>query len=834
MATKRAGEKDFSPRKDGEKTTLDELGIPIPHADATPTVIYTWHLFTEEGKQVAEIVAERKLKETTVYGQLARAIDLGFLDGTTVIPQEMVTRVCTTASELGTGLRPKPIFSALNRKVSYGVISCALETGKKQGLINNDAGKTPAPETKPVRPTRPESQPDVVKVAREKKPAAGKALPPRVPAIVENAPVVITEEQKRVIEASPSSRMLVLAGPGTGKTEVVARRLNHILSQGIQANHILVLSFSRSAVKALMNRISQFGETSENVIDRLRFLSVRTFDAWTFRVLRMLGSNPDELLKSDYEENIARLTTIIKEKGLVGIARETDLPLDQLKHLVIDEAQDLSGPRAQMVKVLLSELQGSQEQFLETGFTILGDPRQAIYDWSRADGELSSRDLFDWMRGESPGSLEEVSLTINHRAGAEVQELLKQVSEIIETADREDRDPRPDLSRLLEEEVRTKDLDEFIKNLLEERIESTAILCRDNSMAIDVSIQIKKELPPEHQRRIHLSMGPAPPVIPAWVAVFFCRLESTHLARSQFLTIFQQLVDGVKCDLPFGKDVDRTWTLLLNFAHQPAGATSLDMAVLRERIHWLDSLSDDIKTRKPSLLISTIHQSKGLEYSSVLLADTAWMEDDRDGVEVGEEARVAFVAVSRARSNIGLFILPEQPGQFCKHKKTKRWHKWLPTRNRKGTWNCLEIGINGDVVDKSFVDMEFHENGNIARIQDMLADENALRGREITLKFRYVPDGDKGRCVYGIFLDPGEDEIPLGYMSDNFSLAIRDIKHVNQKWPANIYGLRIGDVTTITGDDQDDPGIEGSWRKSRLWLGISIHGIGQFTTFWKK
>ena len=84
-------------------------------------------------------------------------------------------------------------------------------------------------------------------------------------------------------------RMLVEAGPGTGKTEIAALRLADLLRSGLSAGQILVLSFSRSAVRTLTRRLSRITGTDESVLEELRHVSIRTFDSWAFRMLRLLG-----------------------------------------------------------------------------------------------------------------------------------------------------------------------------------------------------------------------------------------------------------------------------------------------------------------------------------------------------------------------------------------------------------------------------------------------------------------------------------------------------------------------------------------------------------------
>src|ERR1700730_4622544 len=64
-----------------------------------------------------------------------------------------------------------------------------------------------------------------------------------------------TDEQRKVIEHR-GTHMLVFAGPGTGKTETLARRFASIVyDDGIAAGSILVLTFSRRAADAMRERI---------------------------------------------------------------------------------------------------------------------------------------------------------------------------------------------------------------------------------------------------------------------------------------------------------------------------------------------------------------------------------------------------------------------------------------------------------------------------------------------------------------------------------------------------------------------------------------------------
>ena len=118
-------------------------------------------------------------------------------------------------------------------------------------------------------------------------------------------------DREAIRSAEVGVRMLVEAGPGTGKTQIAALRMADLLRSGLSPGQILVLSFSRSAVRTLTRRLSRIAGTEDSVLEELRHVSIRTFDSWTFRMLRLFGVPAPKLLSRSYDENIAELTKIL-------------------------------------------------------------------------------------------------------------------------------------------------------------------------------------------------------------------------------------------------------------------------------------------------------------------------------------------------------------------------------------------------------------------------------------------------------------------------------------------------------------------------------------------
>jgi len=67
-----------------------------------------------------------------------------------------------------------------------------------------------------------------------------------------------TKEQESIILLS-EGRHLVLAPPGTGKTEMLSYRVLHALERGIPHEKILCLTFTVRAAMEMKERILKFG-----------------------------------------------------------------------------------------------------------------------------------------------------------------------------------------------------------------------------------------------------------------------------------------------------------------------------------------------------------------------------------------------------------------------------------------------------------------------------------------------------------------------------------------------------------------------------------------------
>ena len=107
--------------------------------------------------------------------------------------------------------------------------------------------------------------------------------------------------------------VLVIAGPGSGKTRVLTYRIAHILQSGISADHILSLTFTNKAAKEMQERIHSVVGASANGI------WAGTFH-YLFSIILMMDAHhicyPTSFTIYDTEDSKNVLSALIKELNL--------------------------------------------------------------------------------------------------------------------------------------------------------------------------------------------------------------------------------------------------------------------------------------------------------------------------------------------------------------------------------------------------------------------------------------------------------------------------------------------------------------------------------------
>lgn len=123
----------------------------------------------------------------------------------------------------------------------------------------------------------------------------------------------LNDEQKKAV-ACVDGPVLIVAGAGSGKTRVLTSRVANILAQGVPAERILALTFTKKAASEMKERIAMMVGARN-----ARHVVMGTFHAVFVRFLReyaqFLGYN-DQFTIYDQGDSTSAIKVCIKELGL--------------------------------------------------------------------------------------------------------------------------------------------------------------------------------------------------------------------------------------------------------------------------------------------------------------------------------------------------------------------------------------------------------------------------------------------------------------------------------------------------------------------------------------
>lgn len=262
-------------------------------------------------------------------------------------------------------------------------------------------------------------------------------------------PIDFNPSQRRALQAGPRP-VLVLAGPGTGKTQTLMGRVRWLLDAGEDPRSILAVTFTRRAAGELRERLA--GLVGEGqAMPRADTLHALAFDRWREAwgespvlmdeesALRLFAEvNPElkggalrkawqaagaarERMEEPPAELAEALQRYMKQKESWNLVDYTDLiffMVEQVEaaiyappyaHVLVDEVQDLTPLQLRLVTAL------SREE--GRGFFAIGDPNQSIYAFRGATPDAAAALKAKWP------TLTVLALEENYRSRAELVRL---------------------------------------------------------------------------------------------------------------------------------------------------------------------------------------------------------------------------------------------------------------------------------------------------------------------------------------------------------------------------------------------------------------------------
>jgi superfamily I DNA/RNA helicase len=406
-----------------------------------------------------------------------------------------------------------------------------------------------------------------------------------------------------VVERPIDEKLVVTAGPGTGKTHTLVSRIDHLTAadSDVAGQEVLSLSFSRAAVGELRRRVATLSSRGSRVHSS-------TFDSFATRLLDNYGDAP--LDGADYDRRIELATELIAGPPIDE--------LRQLRHVLIDEAQDLTGVRADFVLTLL-DVTGC-------GFTVFADQAQAVYDFA---GESPTGPSFvERVTAGHEGTCAALHLRTNHRTTDPQLLAIAELGGLIRGPDPDRVDVIDRFDRATRSLSAAGSIDDAAWML--QGSANTAILTRRNSEALAVShILYRAEVAHQLRRRAD------DPVIGSWLS----RLQ--RASGSPRVTLSD--LERAAALLPWAPEV--TWAALSRAARPRKDV--LNLVQVAEQLATRPAPDELLDGGTGGVVVSSIHRAKGLEFDTVLLipfdlAEVDWLQ----------EARVLYVGLTRARHDL--------------------------------------------------------------------------------------------------------------------------------------------------------------------------------------
>lgn len=442
------------------------------------------------------------------------------------------------------------------------------------------------------------------------------------PPIASSEEIHFVGEQLLVIDSPAEMRQVVEAGPGTGKTAVACARIVKLLRDGLNPSSILMISFTRAAVREMRDRIRGWPN-----VESAGGLKITTIDQTAFRFAKGGGADAGNLLKGFDVTMAAAVDQLRTKQGdIVNYIRT-------LKHVLIDEAQDITDIRSEFVEALIEELPK------DCGVTVLADSCQAIYGFTHDQCTIGGREPRQFLAtcrldkyGFAHRSLDQLHRTQDAKLVTFFSATRKA---LLAAKDRED------IGAVIRQiHAGGNSLGEHPETFGLKH--GDLVLFRKRAQALHAANFFHAPY------RLRLP-GYPPPIYP-WVALCLSTFTGRTLTASQFSTNWSENVPGTLAD---GWTPDRAFQVLRTTtgSDQQVDMRKLRMLLAQPRPP-IELCYPDYGAFGP--VFSTIHASKGREADRVILMlprdpDRALERMTGPLEAVLEEARVYYVGATRVR-----------------------------------------------------------------------------------------------------------------------------------------------------------------------------------------
>ena len=462
-----------------------------------------------------------------------------------------------------------------------------------------------------------------------------------------------------VADDRENANVLVLAGPGSGKTRVLVHRIAYLVRirrENPQA--VLALTYNRHAALEIRRRLIEL------IGDDARGVTVLTCHALA---MRLVGASFADCAGEEayFKAVLAEATALLEGQGL--LPEDADVQRDRLlagfRWILVDEYQDIDCGQYELISALAGRRRSDEDGRL--GLFAVGDDDQNIYDFAGASVEFIRRFAEDYKAKpqflvenyRSTHHIVEVANRVITPAASRMKAEKKQAIRV--NAARAKSAPGGDWQRI----------DPVVRGRVQ--ILPAGDDAQQQAQAIYTELQRMMALGLEPTRtaviaRLWKFLDPLRAALEAAdIPVAMADEEAPPLWRLRetqaLLTFLNERQEASHSRLLKADDIhswlaaqgsDGWWPMLgeaiAAFAEDTQGA-EVTLAFFRD---WLAEWGRASRRQQTGILLLTAHRAKGLEFDHVFVLDGEWRADRSENQDA--ERRLYYVAMTRARATLTL------------------------------------------------------------------------------------------------------------------------------------------------------------------------------------
>ena len=481
------------------------------------------------------------------------------------------------------------------------------------------------------------------------------------------------DQQRIVADGREQTNVLVLAGPGSGKTRVLVHRIAYLVRvKRENPRGILALAYNRHAAVEIRRRLGKL------IGDDARWVTVLTCHGLAMRLAGAsfsgwVGRPENEMFEEVLQRAIAQLGSEGLPPEEADEQRDRFLADKRWRWILVDEYQDIDGHLDKLISALAGRTQKDEDRKL-TLFAV-GDDDQNIYAFAGASVKYIRRFEEDYKARPA-------YLIHNYRSTGHI---IDAANALIEPARERMKDEHP----IRMDRARAKDPPGGAWSKLDPVAQGRVQI-----------LSVEKPGDPVAQAQAGMTelqrlAGLAPDWDWSRCAVIarewkylepvraFCEVHGIeaqmgneempgfwHLRETRALVEWlrrrdTRLVDVAALRVWVDTRPPGPWIELLREAvdeHELETGKDAEVSV-DHFIEWLAEWGREVRRRQRGLLLLTAHRAKGLEFDHVVVLDGGWDKVDVDkGEDPDAPRRLYYVAMTRARKTLALVRFQgEQP-----------------------------------------------------------------------------------------------------------------------------------------------------------------------------